>query len=105
MKIYIFIDDDRLTMFNKIGFKTANTDVHCYWCKNYKSAVERIKIHADRNDSIFLDLDHDLGEKKTGYDVAKYVVENNILLSGFNCHSLNIVGRKNIEEEVGFKER
>ena len=97
-KIYLFVDDDRMSMFDKIGFETANTDIYCYWCKTYDSAISRIKFHAENNDSIILDLDHDLGEGKTGYDIAKYVVENQIPLYCFKCHSMNPVGRKNIEQ-------
>lgn len=36
--------------------------------------------------------------KKTGYDIAKYIVENKIPLYGFVCHSMNPVGRSNIED-------
>ena len=97
-KIFIFVDDDRINMFKKIAFYASNAGIDCYWCKTYKSAIDRIKFHTDVGDSIVVDLDHDLGEKKTGYDVAKWIVENNIPLYGFNCHSFNPVGRKNIEE-------
>ena len=54
-----------------------------------------------------ISFDHDLGEDKTGYDIAKYIVENNINIGGFNIHSMNVVGRKNIRDlltHYGYKE-
>lgn len=44
-------------------------------------------------------FDHDLGEERTGYDIAKYIVENNIKIKkGFTIHSANPVGRHNISQ-------
>lgn len=45
-----------------------------------------------------IDFDHDLGIGKTGYDLAKYIVENNIHLEFFRVHSMNPVGARNISE-------
>ena len=108
MKVYIFVDDERIEMFNKIESEITNTDICLYWCKTYKSAIKTINFHTQMNDSIFLDLDHDLGEKRSGYDIAKYIVKNHISLYGFRCHSFNSVGRKNIEDlliHYGYKMR
>ena len=43
-----------------------------------------------------LSLDHDLGEEKTGYDIAKYIVENNIKINEIFLHTANPVGRDNM---------
>lgn len=62
------------------------------WCKNYN---EIIFILMNKKVSI-VDFDHDLGEEKSGYDVAKFIVENNIEIDSFKVHSQNPVGRDNI---------
>jgi hypothetical protein len=43
-----------------------------------------------------LSLDHDLGEKKTGYDVTKWMVENDIWAEQIYLHTANPVGRANM---------
>ena len=43
-----------------------------------------------------ISLDHDLGEGKTGYDIAKWMVEHNVCPQHIYCHSANPVGRFNI---------
>lgn len=49
----------------------------------------------------FISFDHDLGEGKTGYDCAKWLVEfcldNQLPLPEFVVHSQNPVGKENIE--------
>ena len=68
-------------------------------CRNYKSAIASINYFSTCEGGIdFISFDHDLGEKKSGYDIAKYIVENNIPIKAFSCHSMNPVGKKNIEE-------
>ena len=45
-------------------------------------------------------MDHDLGEEKSGYDIAKYIVDKCIdegyILPQFASQSANPVGRANI---------
>jgi len=56
----------------------------------------------------WLILNHDLGEEKSGYDVAKYIVEYQLPIGSFRVHSMNPVGRRNIEQlltHYGYKER
>ena len=43
-----------------------------------------------------LSLDHDLGEEHTGYDVAKWIVENNVWPARIILHTMNPVGRQNM---------
>ena len=49
----------------------------------------------------FISFDHDLGEEKTGYDCAKWLVEycmdNNLRIPKFFVHSQNPVGKENIQ--------
>lgn len=50
------------------------------------------------NAQLIICFDHDLGMGKTGYDVAKYIVENHIKLDAYDIHSMNPVGVLNISE-------
>lgn len=68
--------------------------------RSYDEFVECIKINGCPS---HISFDHDLGEGKTGYDAAKFLVEldldtkcipNNF---NFNVHSANPIGAKNIE--------
>jgi hypothetical protein len=96
MKKYLFIDD--LRTFNRI----SNYDL--YIVRNYEEAISALKI----NSFDIISFDHDLGEEKTGYDIAKYIVENDIeIKEGFKIHSANPVGRFNISQllnHYGYKE-
>ena len=50
----------------------------------------------------FISFDHDLGEGKTGFDCAKFLVDycldNRITKINFHVHSQNLVGKENIEK-------
>ena len=50
----------------------------------------------------FISFDHDLGEGKTGFDCAKFLVEfcldNGVSDINFQVHSQNPVGEENIEK-------
>lgn len=81
----IWLDDERLPPSDKWT-----------WAKTAEEALEFLK-----NDRVEeLSFDHDLGEGKTGYDVAKWIEE--MAASGaldpilWKVHSANPVGRKNI---------
>lgn len=85
MKKYLFIDDLRMPNINS-GYEV-------FLARNYKEAIRALQEY---NFDI-VDFDHDLGENKTGYDIAKYIVENEIRLGdGFRIHSMNVVGVHNI---------
>ncbi|AXF52280.1 MAG: hypothetical protein [Caudoviricetes sp.] len=90
--VYIYVDDER-AFPSHIPYDCKQ----CY-CTNYNEAITMIENYSVSGYDIILDLDHDLGEDKTGYDIAKYVVENNLPLKSFHCHSMNIVGKENIEK-------
>ena len=50
----------------------------------------------DNYEDLYVSFDHDLGEEKSGYDFAKYILEHSIAIGGFSIHSMNPVGAKNI---------
>lgn len=89
MIIYIWVDDVRqppaALPYNNIR-----------WAKSYKQAIDIIKNGVRKEtDTLILDLDHDLGGKKSGYDIAKWLVINGYFGS-YYVHSMNPVGAKNI---------
>ena len=67
-------------------------------CRSYKEAITAFEIFTseDNMEIELISLDHDLGEKKTGYDIAKYIVEHKIPIDFYQVHSMNPVGRENI---------
>ena len=68
--------------------------------ESYEDAIFYLANFTDEDnyEDVFISFDHDLGEKKTGYDLAKYLLEYNINIGGFSIHSMNPVGTKNIRE-------
>lgn len=104
MIIYIFLDDEREELFDKISTKVGYKYIHCH---SYATAVGCIDMYNTIDNEIIVDFDHDIAEEKTGYDVAKYIIENNIGLKGFKIHSMNVVGKHNIRQllsHYGYKE-
>lgn len=81
----VWLDDERPM--------PSDYDVHV------KTAEEAIKLLETGNVSK-ISLDHDLGQVKTGYDVAKWIEENAIKGTlkqlRLRVHTQNPVGRKNI---------
>ncbi len=63
--------------------------------KNY---IEMIKLLEENKGQIEgISLDHDLGEDKSGYDVCKWMVENDNYPEKFiTIHSSNPIGVKNM---------
>ena len=92
-KIGIWIDDERQP--SKF-FKDQVSLV--LKAKNFTEAISLIESAKREkiNLELFISFDHDLGLGKSGYDIAKYLVEHNIDIAGFTIHSMNPVGRKNI---------
>ena len=69
------------------------------WCKSYQQAINTIDYFSNCGYGIdLISFDHDLGEEKSGYDIAKYLVENRIPIKNYSIHSANPVGRFNIEQ-------
>lgn len=84
MKNLLYIDDLR-TPCNYIK-NHYNTTI----ARTYQEAINLM------NKFNIIDLDHDLGEEKTGYDICKYIIENNIKITRVYIHSSNPVGRFNM---------
>ena len=96
MSYKLFIDDIRNPL--------SNTE----WiiARSFDEAIDI--IHKKGELPIHISFDHDLGNEfeKTGYDIAKWIVEQD--MNGiytldfntftFNVHSANPVGKTNIEE-------
>lgn len=90
MKI-LFIDDIR----NPFDYIDNVDGVYVAIARNSHDALEALKEFTF--DIVF--FDHDLGEDRTGYDIAKWIVENNIKIKqGFKIVSSNPVGRFNISQ-------
>ncbi len=113
MNIYIYVDDIREddTFFN-------HTFDRAFWipivCRTYEETIRVINEFYHDN-YFFLDLDHDLGEDNkmnndiapSGYDICKYIVENQIPMLGFHIHSMNPVGVANMRQlltHYGYRE-
>jgi hypothetical protein len=62
------------------------------WVRTYDEAVKLLR----GNPVSVLSLDHDLGEGKSGYDIAKWLIEHRVWPQHIYCHSMNPVGRQNI---------
>lgn len=66
--------------------------------RDYRSMINIINMCDDYDIPFAIHFDHDLGETKSGYDVAKYIVENQIPMKVFGVHSMNPVGTENIRD-------
>lgn len=86
MKV-LYVDDIRFPeYFHQIGAEITVA-------RTYDEAIQYIDNSYD-----IISLDHDLGEDKTGYDIAKYIVENQIKVGAVAIHSANPVGKFNINQ-------
>lgn len=85
-KYLLWVDDLRGIPNNYIG------EYHIIIARNYKEALQEL----NRFRYNIICLDHDLGEEKTGYDICKYIIENNIQCDEFRIHTRNPVGRDNM---------
>ena len=96
-KVVIWLDDERVV--SNAWLQAAGYPEICDFvlCKTGEHCIQWLEKYA--NDyRIWIAFDHDLGDGITGYDVAKYIVKNQIAIEGFSCHSMNPAGRKNIED-------
>lgn len=101
-KLLIFVDNIR---FPTADMYKGFDDIFIY--RSYKDSINALNFFKNKDYEIYISLDHDLGEDKTGYNIAKHIVENNINIGGFNIHSMNVVGCKNIRDlltHYGYKE-
>ena len=109
MNHYIYLDDIR----NDNHWFNVNLG-HNEWCfhlcRNMDAVTTLIQaiLYSGESASFIMDFDHDLGENEpSGYDICKWVVENQIPLIGFHIHSMNPVGVMNMRQlltHYGYKE-
>lgn len=91
MTYKLFLDDERLP-------------VEGNWVvvRNYDAAVVAVETLGM---PYYISFDHDLGDSRTGYDFAKYLVEYDLLHDvwrksedfSYYVHSQNPIGKENIE--------
>ena len=77
--------------------------IHVHSVNEAKKLIEQLE---QTNSIELLDLDHDLGTKKTGYDFCKWLI-NKGFVGKFHCHTANPVGRTNMKQllnHYGWKE-
>lgn len=101
---FVWIDDERPVdnrFIKRLNSISAEECDRTGWsvCRTGEDAVREIKSLSQIPDcKIFVSFDHDLGFGINGYDVARWIVENEIPIAGFTVHSMNPVGAKNIIE-------
>ena len=86
--INLYVDDIRKCPENFIIART------------YSDAIRLLNIYEIN----ILSLDHDLGiiddVEMTGYDIVKYICNNNIKINKIYIHTDNVVGRQNMYETL-----
>lgn len=97
MKTLLWVDDARNPLEDDwLNFSPIGRNCLVIWARSYQEAIQFLE--RDWPDAIC--LDHDLGEEKSGYDIAKYIVDRCIdegkKLPEFASQSANPVGRENI---------
>ena len=88
---FIWIDDLR---------PCPNVNYPTITCRDAVSTIDAIAACVYYNTEMYISFDHDLGMGKSGYDVAKYIVEQQIPtnLVHWRIHSANPVGAANIRQ-------
>ena len=91
MKKLLWLDDFR----NPVDYLDGDYDIS--WVKNYSKFCNYISENGLPDIVCF---DHDLGEEKSGYDCAKFLVNfcqnHNLDIPEFDIQSSNSVGKDNI---------
>lgn len=97
MKMLLWVDDVRNPFEDDwLNFSPIGRNCRVCWTKSYRETIEFLTyIWPDA-----ICLDHDLGEDKNGYDIAKFIVnkciKSNLPLPKYTSQSANPVGRENI---------
>lgn len=107
-QLVIWVDDMR-NPFDDVWISVAKNkrfvqeNCSIAWLKNYQEFVSWLNTAVHDPEVLWPELvcfDHDLGEEKTGFDCAKFLVEvcmkHNLPLPAYTCHSSNPAGRENI---------
>ena len=99
---FVWIDDERPIdngIIRRVNSIPAEDSEITGWsvCRTGEDAIKEIKSSSQISDcKIFISFDHNLGFGINGYDVAKWIVENEIPITGFTVHSMNPIRAKNI---------
>lgn len=84
---------------NRLNYSPIGKDVFIVWLKSYDEFVEYLDRPYPMPDGVC--FNYDLGEEKTGYDAAKYLihmcVNMKLKLPKCSVYSDNPIGRKKIE--------
>lgn len=92
-KVLIWVDDER-SLPKDFDEQFLNIQV----CRNFTQAIIALDCLCNDNWEVYISFDHDLGERHSGYDVAKYIVAMGYSIKGYRVHSMNPVGKRNIEQ-------
>lgn len=97
-KTAIFLDDVR--DYPEILTYLANSIIVVRDVSTAEIYIKAALENLNEDERIIVCLDHDLGEnQKTGYDLAKWMVEFvNPSQCYFSVHSMNVVGKENISQ-------
>jgi len=89
----LWLDDERDPNNRKIQ-ELFGAEPDMIWVKTADAAISRLKS----NNVAWVSLDHDLGTKQTGYDVAKWIEERayygELSPLTWTIHSANIEGAR-----------
>ena len=101
-KWYLYIDDERSINPHTNKEYIWSCYVHglsmCITGRDYWATIDTLKELADKRDEVIIDLDHDLGPGKSGYDICKWIIENDYPIVAFHLHTMNPVGRFNMRQ-------
>ena len=90
---HIWLDDFRTP--------TVPDDETVFWLKNYDDFVSCVMGLGPKISNCIVHFDHDLGEEKSGYDCAKWLIDwclgHGYIAPDYDIQSSNPVGRQNIE--------
>lgn len=90
---HIWLDDFRTP--------TVPDDETVFWLKNYNDFVSCVMGLGTKISNCIVHFDHDLGEEKSGYDCAKWLIDwclgHGYIAPDYDIQSSNPVGRQNIE--------
>lgn len=108
----MFIDDERFpkgyfpklkSFLSELSLNLINKDIFGFFIisRNYDQTVNLINQYGIPE---FISFDHDLGDSKDGYEIARFMIEQD--LDGKKCfpsnfsfyvHSQNPIGKENIQ--------
>ena len=81
--IWFYLDDER----------SVPAGMDAILVSDYDSMLKLIDMCTQHGIEFGIDFDHDLGDPYfSGYEIAKYIVENQIRMDGFHIHSMRLYG-------------